>query len=228
MIVFGEFIFSRIVRKKTIKKIIILGSKGKMGKHFASIFSSKYQIIEVDSDTPCAVELLDDEIDLVIDFSIASFDTFSYLKKALEKQIPVITGTTGRTKEELLRLGKISKQYKTSFVYKPNYALGIKIIEPWIELFKGDEWIKKIEETHALTKKDTPSGTALHLARIATIDRNNIISKRAENAKPTHSIIFENDAEIITITHTIKSQTAYDALIETYIDMIENGYVLEY
>ena len=128
------FLKDRFYLKKPIKKIMILGSKGKMGKYFVNAFKEKYLILEVDqNETLTFMNALEQKPDLILDFSLAGEETSLYLKEALKKRIPIISGVTGRKKEVFRELEKLSRKYKTSFIYKPNYTKGIFFIKEWLE-----------------------------------------------------------------------------------------------
>ena len=222
------FLKDRFYLKKPIKKIMILGSKGKMGKYFVNAFKEKYLILEVDqNETLTFMNALEQKPDLILDFSLAGEETSLYLKEALKKRIPIISGVTGRKKEVFRELEKLSRKYKTSFIYKPNYTKGIFFIKEWLESISDFGYKFRLEECHLPSKKDTPSGTALYLAETMHISPQSIVSNRIENSIPTHKIIIESESEEVVIMHKIKSKEAYLEMIEKYLKEIEKRYILD-
>jgi 4-hydroxy-tetrahydrodipicolinate reductase len=78
------------------------------------------------------------------------------------------------------------------------------------------EYDIRMEQIHHIHKLDAPSGTALTLAAdiVKNIDRKNrdtlsIESKREGEAPGAHEIIYESDADSISIRHEAKSRKGF-------------------
>ena len=67
--------------------------------------------------------------------------------------------------------------------------------------------LKTIIETHHVSKKDNPSGTAISLSNL--LDKAEIISKRDGEVFGIHEIVFEDENERIIITHQAKDRNCF-------------------
>jgi len=105
------------------------------------------------------------EADLVVDFS--SGEGAATIARACKKRnLPLITGTTGLSEEQQAQLSQLAK--KAPVVQALNFSLGINILlnllQNIAEVLKG-HFDGEIVEIHHRKKKDSPSGTALLLAK---------------------------------------------------------------
>jgi 4-hydroxy-tetrahydrodipicolinate reductase len=143
-------------------------------------------------------EIIDDVPDVIIDFSHPYF-LDKTIELALKYNAKVIIGTTGYNELKMAQIKDLS--VFIPILKSENFSTGISIIKNFLKDNKLtlDKYKKTIFETHSVTKKDAPSGTAISLANI--IDTNNIISYRELNAVGQHLLVFENDDEKITIMH---------------------------
>lgn len=212
--------------------IILLGY-GKMGKIIAEIAESRgHSIVEkIDINNREKLDQIKTEsIDVAIEFSepSAAYENISW---AIERQIPVISGTTGwlERKPEIERLA-LSKG--ASFFYASNYSIGVNIF------FRLNRYLAKImngqsdyrvslEEIHHTEKKDAPSGTAITLAEsiIDKVDRIKrwgmddgateneavipISSIREDPAPGTHTVAYHSKIDDIEIKHTAHSREGF-------------------
>ena len=192
--------------------IVIIGICGKMGSLIYEYLKNSYNIIGIDKikhkEVPTYKTL--DEIDnpnLVIDFS--SISCHELLVKAIERKIPVFSGTTGYDKKTIEALNDLAIANDSIFVWKPNYAKGINLFSRILEECKEEFKIIDFVEIHETTKKDAPSGTAKMLAEILGINENKIQSVRLNFAPATHELIFYSDSERITLKHEIYDKLAF-------------------
>lgn len=167
------------------------------------------------------------ETDLFIDFShpdavLGNVTHVSALKKNL------VVGTTGwQSNDDAVR--KILEESKIGFLFSPNFSLGIhfymKIIAKAAELFNGaKEYDVALMEQHHNQKVDSPSGTALAIARelMAHVKRKEkvvhnlngqiapnemlISSTRCGAIPGTHTVLFDSPADTIEITHRARNR----------------------
>jgi len=212
--------------------ILILGY-GKMGKIISSIAEERGHTIvaKITEDNISELEALDAEaVDVAIEFSQPEA-AIANITWALEKGIPVISGTTGwlDKKPEIERL-TLSKG--GTFFYASNFSIGVNIF------FKINRYLAKLmdpqpsysirmEEVHHTEKKDAPSGTAITLADdiINKIDRakrwnldtdavdnghNILISAKRINEVPgTHTVSYQSEIDDIEIKHTAHNRTGF-------------------
>ena len=144
----GVYIYLLKDRPK-IKKILILGSKGKIGSFLVKRLTN-YEIIEVDIDDNL-VEAINQNPDLIIDFSTVS-SSMQMFKLAIPLHIPLISGVTGFTEDDLKEIYELAKRYQTSVIIKPNFSEGIKYIIDNIKLTDSSRFTISIDEYHHISK----------------------------------------------------------------------------
>lgn len=190
--------------------MVIIGICGKMGNCLADYFEKKWDIIGVDLKkhpkytTYSSIDLIDLPIDVVADFS--SVNAKNELIKAINKNVLVLSGTTGYSFSEIDEFINLGKE---KFFWSANYAGGIFLFYKLCELVFKDYDIFDFIEIHAKDKKDKPSGTAKMIAKKLTIDENKIQSLRINQANPVHEIIFSSDYERIILRHEVMKKDAF-------------------
>ena len=205
-------------------KIALLGY-GKMGKVIERIALERGHEIVLKKDQNNSFDgLLNANI--AIDFSIPD-SAVSNITECLNKQIPVISGTTGWL-NDYQKIVALCEEKKGSFIYSSNFSLGVNIF------FELNEYLSKMmanlkqytismEEIHHTQKLDAPSGTAITLAEgiIKHTDYTNwtlenptknqieINAKRIENIPGTHCIFYNSEVDQIEIKHTAHSREGF-------------------
>jgi 4-hydroxy-tetrahydrodipicolinate reductase len=212
--------------------ILLLGY-GKMGQLIGQLAESRgHQLIaKINIDNRQELALLDPrQIDIAIEFSQPE-GAVENIKWALQRNIPILSGTTGWL-ENKSEIEKMTQETNGTFFYASNYSIGVNVF------FKVNQFLAKlinesggykasIEEIHHTAKKDAPSGTAITLAEgiIESIDSiqkwhlsdnqtNNeqslaITSKRIDPAPGTHIIRFQSEIDTIEISHTAHSREGF-------------------
>lgn len=106
--------------------------------------------------------------DVAIDFSMPSVAVRN-MSRCFENHVPVVVGTTG-WQEHLPEVEALCREHGGSLVYGSNFSVGANIfmqlnrqLAAWMD--KEPQYEAGIEETHHVTKKDAPSGTAVTLAK---------------------------------------------------------------
>ncbi len=212
--------------------ILLLGY-GKMGQLIGQIAESRgHRLIgKITVDNRFDLDSLDpDQIDVAIEFSQPEA-AVENIKWALNRNIPILSGTTGwlALKPEM---EKLTLELNGTFFYASNFSIGVNVF------FKVNEFMAKlinesggytpsIAEIHHTAKKDAPSGTAITLAEgiINSISSINdwhlsknadnieksipITSKRIDPAPGTHIIRYESDIDTIEISHTAHSRQGF-------------------
>lgn len=134
---------------------------------------------------------------------------------ALKKD--VVIGTTGW--EGLACVQKCVEKQGIGALYSPNFSLGVQLL---LEIARSagkllndfNQYDAAISEHHHHKKKDSPSGTALEMARVVKeamtrIDTLNISSMRCGSIVGTHTLFFDSPCDTITISHTARSRTGF-------------------
>ena len=205
---------------------IALFGYGKMGKTIERIAIERGHniVAKIDIDTT-GYDL--GEADVAIDFSVPT-EAFNNINKCFEKNVPIISGTTGWLKNYDKAIENC-KKYNGAFIYASNYSLGVNLFfelnSRLAEMMRSfNEYDISIEETHHTQKLDAPSGTAITLAEgiIANSDKENwnldvtesektipIVAKRIENVPGTHIVNYSSAVDEIEIKHTAKNRDGF-------------------
>ena len=206
-------------------KIALLGY-GRMGKAIEQIAIERGHAI---------VALVDknknqgnlSEADVAINFSVPDA-AVANIKAAMEKQIPVVCGTTGWL-EHLKEVEDYCTQNKSAFIYASNFSVGVnlffklnKILAKLMHPHKS--YTPQMKEIHHIHKLDAPSGTAITLAEGVfdqseytdwSIDETNgettlpITVERTGEVPGTHSIEYKSDVDSISIQHEARSRQGF-------------------
>ena len=205
-------------------KIALLGY-GKMGHAIEKIATERgHEIVlrKSENDTFDGLEIAD----VAIDFSAPS-SAFNHISEALNRNIPIISGTTGwlDKDDEIVAL---CQEKNGSFIYGSNFSLGVNLFfllnEKLAKIMKNfPEYQVQMEEIHHTQKLDKPSGTAISLAN-QIIENSNYTSwqlgqtqnenigieaKRIENVPGTHSVFYKSSIDEIEIKHTAHSREGF-------------------
>ena len=172
-------------------------------------------------------------VSAVIDFSSPT-GFISCINFCIEHKLPLISGTTGLTKEHLSLISTAKKSIP--ILIASNMSLGIANLKYSIEEYLLSINIStkcRITEIHHIKKKDSPSGTALEISRflenmsVSKIDGPiEIQSHRIGNVFGIHRIEFTNADGTSTFQHIANSRNIFakGALqAARWIDSRENG-----
>jgi 4-hydroxy-tetrahydrodipicolinate reductase len=118
--------------------------------------------VPVRSDLPFGQRL-----DVVIDFSSPE-GTMTVLPMCIERRIPLVVATTGHTPAQRQEIEAAA--HSTALLMAPNMSLAVNVLFELVDqaarLLSGKDFDVEVVERHHRFKKDAPSGTALHFARI--------------------------------------------------------------
>jgi 4-hydroxy-tetrahydrodipicolinate reductase len=222
--------------------LCVLGATGKMGKrilylaqndadfHFIQgvTHSSPYAVIidESGAQIPLSANLNEalEDCDVAIDFTSPQ-GLEHHLDAAIRANVPLVIGTTGLSEGDHEKMRQASLEIP--ILYSPNFSLGMSLCLQAAEqigsaLF-GNSHID-IFETHHMHKKDSPSGTALALAKAIgngvivngnqkTFPRHAeeiaIHSTREGEIVGEHTLVLECGHERIELKHTAHSRDAF-------------------
>lgn len=200
-----------------MKKILVVGHKGKMGSLIAKALENDYVVLGIDKGEKLKSDF---GVDLVIDFASGS-SSVKLAEFCLKHKIPLIIGSTGQTEAENKRIDKIAKQI--TIIKQANFSRGMEVLKSFIKTvlnFKPDS-IELIEKHH-VHKKDKPSGTALELAsyikELVGMDAK-ITSIREGEEMGEHRIIVKIGDETLEIKHNVYSR---DAFVQGVIAQVKN------
>ena len=212
-------------------KIGILGY-GKMGKEIEKIAIERGHEITLIVDKGDEQKLKSaskQDVDVVIEFTVAESAIANY-NTCFDKDIPVVSGTTGINPNEFKKIQNRVNTENKSFFWASNFSLGVNIT------FKINEILAKImsphtdydvsmEEIHHIHKLDAPSGTAITIAEgiiknfnakdawvnEQTKEQNKLFieSKREGEVPGTHIVEYESNVDRITLKHEAFSRKGF-------------------
>lgn len=214
-------------------RIIITGSKGRMGRALASCvphFPELQLVAQIDQgdDLRAVVE----RAEVVIDFSSHSA-TPGLAAVCAEHKKAMVIGTTGHSNEDRSQITLHSAQIP--MVVSSNFSTGVNTLF-WLTRkaaeILGPAFDLEIVEMHHRLKRDAPSGTAKTLAeilaavrrqqleRVARHGRSGIVGERTAEEIGLHSIrggdvvgdhtvIFAGSGERLELTHKALSRETF-------------------
>lgn len=208
-------------------KIILLGY-GKMGKIIERIAQERGHDISARIDISNIHEFATAQGDVAIEFSHPEA-AFKNVMGCLERNIPVVCGTTGWLNHKP-EADALCKKNNGAFFYASNYSLGVNIFfklnEYLAKMMKGlHEYEVSVDEIHHTEKKDAPSGTAITLAEgilkysdqkkkwvnddTTREDELPIKSFRIDQIPGTHTIKYNSLIDDIEIRHIAHSREGF-------------------
>jgi 4-hydroxy-tetrahydrodipicolinate reductase len=173
---------------------------------------------------------VEQRLNVMIDFSIPE-GTMAVLPLCLERCIPLVVATTGHTPPQKKEIEAAA--HHTAILMAPNMSLAVnvlmKLVRQAAEVLKGKGFDVEILERHHRFKKDSPSGTALHFARIIQEamgqtelrhGREGLVGERPEHEigihairvgdnVGEHTIIFSTLGETMELTHRAHARDCY-------------------
>jgi 4-hydroxy-tetrahydrodipicolinate reductase len=214
-------------------KVAVVGATGKMGRLISGLVqeSAEFELVaSLDSRSPLEDMLV---ADLVVDVTVPGV-TQKVVEFAVAHGKNLLIGTSGWSAERITGLRRSLGDEPTSgIVVIPNFSLGSVLATSFAAM--ASRYFDSIEiiESHAATKVDSPSGTAVRTAELMGAARAAIgpvsaphTDQRARGQQvasiPIHSlrlngivakqdVVFGGTGEVLTITHETISPSAYAA-----------------
>ena len=146
--------------------------------------------------------------------------------------MPIVVGTTGWT-SRIKEVEELVKQNDNALFYAGNFSIGVNMFYRIIEnasrlMAQYDEYDSAIWEAHHNQKADSPSGTALDIAKYvmkANPKKTEIVvdafhtqpkpnqlhvsSTRVGNVPGTHTVFFDSNADSIELTHRARNREGF-------------------
>jgi 4-hydroxy-tetrahydrodipicolinate reductase len=214
-------------------KIIITGSKGRMGKALIACAAQNPELRVVGE-----VDQGDDfrgvisKADVVVDFSSHSVTT-TLAAICAEHSKALVIGTTGHSEQERSKIEGFSS--RVPIVLSSNYSTGVNTLF-WLTRkaaeILGPGFDLEVVEMHHRLKRDAPSGTAKTLAEILaqvrkqqleqvirhgrtgivgerTAEEIGMHSLRGGDVVGDHTVIFATEGERLELTHKAASRDTF-------------------
>ncbi len=214
-------------------KIIITGSKGRMGQALLSCAARMPELEVVGAvgrgdDLGSAIA----KADVVIDFSLHNA-TLGVAELCAKNKKAIVIGTTGHSAEEKAKI--VAHQSQIPMVVATNFSTGVNTLF-WLTRkaadILGPDFDLEVVEMHHRLKKDAPSGTAttlleiladvrkLQLEEALRHGREGIVGERTQNeigihairggdVVGDHTVIFANNGERVELTHKASSRDTF-------------------
>lgn len=168
--------------------------------------------------------------DVVIDFSTPE-GTLHVLRICLDHRLPLVIATTGHTTEQKREIEAAA--HEIPLLMAPNMSLAMNVLMRLVEeaarLLKHRDFDVEIIERHHRFKKDAPSGTALHLARLVqgimgqkhirhgreglvgerTGEEIGVHAVRVGDTVGEHTVVFTTLGETLELIHKAHSRDCY-------------------
>jgi 4-hydroxy-tetrahydrodipicolinate reductase len=181
--------------------------------------------VAVDHDLP-----FDRKLDAVIDFSTPE-GTMAVLPICVARKIPLVVATTGHAPRQKADIEDAA--HEIAVLAAPNTSLGVNVLMNIVahaaKMLRDKGFDVEILERHHRYKKDSPSGTALHIARVIQEamgqtqlrhGREGLVGERPPHEigihalrvgdnVGEHTIIFSTLGETVELTHRAHARDCY-------------------
>jgi 4-hydroxy-tetrahydrodipicolinate reductase len=179
---------------------------------------------------PVRSTLPDSGIDVVIDFS-QPVGTMAVLPQCVQRRIPLVVATTGHSAAEKRAIAEAAQEI--AILMAPNMSLAVNVLMKLVgqaaEVLRDRGFDVEILERHHRFKKDSPSGTALHFAKIVQDamgqtelrhGREGLVGERPAHEigihairvgdnVGEHTIVFSTLGETLELTHRAHARDCY-------------------
>jgi len=229
---------SSYYKEFTVLKIGISGACGKMGRRIADLAMKDPDIKvsaalekegspEIGNDLGLVMEAgelgikitSDAEkacrgVDCLVEFSSPAA-TLEHVEACSSSGVAMVIGTTGLDAEGEKKIRQAAE--KIPVVFSPNMAVGVNLLFNIVReaaRVLGHDFNVRIDETHHVHKKDSPSGTAKMIARaISEITGGDVPIEafREGEVIGNHGVVFDGKYEKLEIRHDAKSRDVFAA-----------------
>ena len=200
-------------------RVLVLGH-GKTGKLVAEIAAEHGHSVHVlDAKENANASALTPPFvagfDVVIDFT-APEAAVQNMRACLATSAKMVIGTTGWY-DKLPDMRRLAERKQAALLYGTNFSVGVQVMLQLAAkmgaLLKSAGYEFSIEETHHVTKLDSPSGTAISLAEVVkkATGLNDVPVKahRVGDAAGTHVLVAKSDADRLMLTHDAHSRRGF-------------------
>lgn len=167
----------------------------------------------------------------IIEFSHPA-SVIKNIKALIPIGLPLVVGTTG-WHDDLQEIQKLVAQHKAAFLTASNFSVGVNLFYKMVSyaahaMAQMEEYDVALFEAHHNQKADSPSGTALDIAKrlMENFPRKTKLVTDSFNRKPerdelhlaslrlgslpgTHSVIFDSPSDTIELRHTARSREGF-------------------
>lgn len=187
-------------------RVAFFGCRGKVGRELCpALERAGHSVLGIDIGTVFDLN----GVDAVVDFTQADA-VEKNIGDALSHGKPCVIGTTGLSRELLVRLDAMAKEAKVPVFYAPNFAIGAVLMMRFAREAARYMPRSEIVEMHHESKKDTPSGTAKATAEMMGTHPQ-IHSVRLPGVVAHQEVLLAGTGQLLTIRHDTYSREAFAA-----------------
>lgn len=202
-------------------KIALIGY-GKMGHLLEKVARSRGHevvcVIDVDNRADFDSDAFR-SADVAIEFTMPAV-AYDNVMAAFAQGVKVVSGTTGWYSQHEAELRELCTPVGgNTLFWSSNYSVGVALfraVNRQLARLMNDYpgYSVRMEETHHIHKLDAPSGTAVTIADDirAELKRTSdvpITSIREGEVPGIHTVCYESEADVITLTHSAKNRTGF-------------------
>jgi 4-hydroxy-tetrahydrodipicolinate reductase len=200
-------------------RILVLGH-GKTGKLVAEVAAERGHGVHVldakeNANAAALTPPFVAGFDVVIDFT-APEAVVQNMRAVLATGARMVVGTTGWY-DKLPDMRGLTERKQAALLYGTNFSIGVQVMfqmaKKMGELLKNSGYTFEIEETHHVTKVDSPSGTALSLAKVVKSATGMtdvpIKAHRVGDAAGLHVLEAKSAVDKLVLTHDASSRRGF-------------------
>ena len=150
------------------RRVAIVGYQGRLGSVAARAVEASVEfelVARIGRDMPLPETLRSARVELALDATEAGLGA-AHARTMLECGVRPVIGTSGVKPEEVAALDQLARDRGLGGLVVPNFSVGIVLLEAAAVEAARHYTACELIEMHHERKKDAPSGTAAHLARL--------------------------------------------------------------
>jgi 4-hydroxy-tetrahydrodipicolinate reductase len=200
-------------------RVLVLGH-GKTGKLVAEVATQHGHSVHVldakeNRDAAALTAMFLAGFDVIIDFT-APDAAVQNMRACLFTGAKMVVGTTGWY-DKLPDMRGLAERKGAGLLYGTNFSIGVQVMfqvaAQMSAALKNAGYTFAIEETHHVSKLDSPSGTALNLAEVVELatglDEVKIDASREGDETGVHVLVATSPDDRITLKHESFSRRAF-------------------
>lgn len=199
-------------------RILVLGM-GKTGRLVAEVAAERGHSVNVlDAKENAGASALTPPFvagfDVMIDFTTPEAVVHN-MRACLATGAKMVVGTTGWY-DKLADMRALAERKQAGLLYGTNFSVGVQVMLQLAakmgEALKSAGYKFSIDETHHVSKMDSPSGTAISLAEAVKSTTGSsvpIASKREGDVMGLHTLTARSDADRLVLTHEAFSRRGF-------------------
>lgn len=198
-------------------RVAIVGAGGRMGRFARELLAGRDEFevaASVGRGDDLRAALRAAAPDVALDLTAAGLGA-RHGRAMLECGVRCVIGTSGVQPREACELDALARELGLGGLIVPNFSLGI-----WLQqrlALEAARYLSSVEilEEHHIGKKDAPSGTAAHTARLLgealgrPAEAIPIHSVRLAGLYSNQSVMFGGAGEVLTLTHRTYGNAAF-------------------